>query len=121
MVPLMRNLKVEKPDAILHDTFCVEAFVLSKILKIPLISHISYSGMGILGDKAFQLFEGASMEEVLEMQVSKKWREIYLARYNVDIWEENLPMQYYSKDLIITTMIEDLCLALNAEDDPVVF
>ena len=121
IVPLMRNLKLANPDAILHDTFCVEAYVLSKVLAIPLISHISYSGMGILGDKLWKSEHGSGWDETLSMEEYKKWREIYIARYNVDIWSENLPMQYYSKDLIITTMIEDLCLSLNPEDDPVVY
>lgn len=119
LVPLMRNLKLENPDAILHDTFCVEAYIVGKLLNIPLISHISYSGMGVLGDQAWKNAHGVGWDSVLTDETYKKWQEIFIARFNVDIWAENLPMQYYSEDLIITTMIKDLCLHLNEEDDSI--
>lgn len=119
--PLIRNIQLENPDAILHDTLCVEAYVVSKVLHIPLISHISYSGMGMIGDHYWEMSQGCGWEDTLNEEEFKKWRDLYLQKYNVDIWRENLPVQYYSKDLIITTMNQDLCLALNEKDDRVAF
>lgn len=113
---LMEDLKDEAPDVIFHDTFCVEALVASERLKIPLVSHITYSGLGIMGNREFMKQLGRNWDDMMAEPVFKRWQEAYQKKFDVDIWEDSLPMQYYSKDLMITTMIPELCAELNEED-----
>lgn len=116
---LIANVKAEGANAILHDTFAVEAVIVSQVLNIPLITHVSFSGLGILGDKLWM--ESEEVQTFDEIEAYKPWRSYFIDNYNVDIFEEHLPMQYYSTELIITTMIEELCLPLDPETDKITY
>lgn len=114
---LLERVQEIQPDAILYDVFLPCAYLLHKLLDIPLISHVSFSGLGILGDGHWDRISGDKWIDVLKDEEVVEWNNKLVAKYGVDLFEENLPLQYYSKELILTTMIPELCLPLCKETD----
>uniref|UniRef100_A0A0G4F8L9 Erythromycin biosynthesis protein CIII-like C-terminal domain-containing protein n=1 Tax=Chromera velia CCMP2878 TaxID=1169474 RepID=A0A0G4F8L9_9ALVE len=110
------------PQAILFDPFCTDAAVVSRLLKIPPVSLIPYSGMGIMGDESWALgHSGTSLGEFMASEEFKRVQADMKAACRVDPFEDSLPMQHYSKGLNIVAVIEELARPLDPLRDPIAF
>mmetsp|Transcript_33052 Transcript_33052/g.65529 ORF Transcript_33052/g.65529 Transcript_33052/m.65529 type:complete len:483 (-) Transcript_33052:67-1515(-) len=110
------------PDVIVFDPFATDAVVVSRLLNIPPVSLIPYSGMGIMGDEAWSLgHTDISLAELIASKEFQEVREGMKAACGIDPFDESLPMQHFSKDLNIVTVIEELTRSLDPVRDPIAF
>jgi len=91
-----------KPTAIIYDPFVSSARVAAHVLQVPAISTLTMPGPAVL----------EKPKVVQEAWEAEPWvdgpRRAIIAQYGFDIFEEGMPLEFYSPVLNIVTTIDEL-------------